>query len=48
MFDTALELQNKLLRIYITRDDKPKKAKKKRIKVQNVPEYLMIYHQCHP
>ena len=48
VFDTALELQNKLLRIYITQDDKPKKAKKKRIKVQNVPEYLMIYHQCHP
>ena len=34
LFDTALELYNKLLSIY--------KAKKKRTKVQNVPENLSI------
>ena len=33
MFDTALELYNKLLNIYKTQYDKPTKAKKKRIKI---------------
>ena len=33
MFDTALELYNKLLNIYKTQYDKLTKAKKKRIKV---------------
>ena len=40
MFDTALKLYNKLLNIFKTQYDRPTKAKKKRIKVQNVPENL--------
>ena len=42
LFDTALELYNKLLSIYKTQNDKLTKAKKKRTKVQNVPENLSI------
>ena len=40
VYDTALELYNKFLRIYKTQYDKLTKAKKKKIKVQNVPENL--------
>ena len=39
---TALELYNKLLRIYKTQYDKLAKAKKERIKVHNVPENVSI------
>ena len=42
MFDTALELYNKLLIIYKTQYDNPPKAKKKRIKVRDVPETFPI------
>ena len=42
MFDTTLELYNKLLSIYKTQYDILSKAKKKKIKVQNVPKNLSI------
>ena len=42
VFDTALALQNKLLNIYKIQYDKLTKAKKKRIRIQNVPENLAI------
>ena len=42
VFNTALELYNNLLRICETQYDKLPKAKKKKIKVQNVPENLSI------
>ena len=40
--NTALELHNKLLNIYKSQYDKLTKARKKRIKVQNLPENLSI------
>ena len=40
MFDTALELYNKVLNIYKPQYDKLAKTKKKRIKSQNVPGTL--------
>ena len=42
MFDTAHELYNKLLSIYKTQYDKPTKAQRKKIKVQNVPVNIPI------
>ena len=39
---TSLELQNKLLNIYETQNDKFTNAKKKKIKVQNIPGILPI------
>ena len=40
--NTALELHNKILNIYKSQYDKLTKARKKRIKVQNLPENLSI------
>ena len=42
MPDKAHKLYNKLLNIHKTQYDKLTKAKKKRIKVQNIPEKLPI------
>ena len=42
MLGIALELFNKLLNIYKTQNDKLKKAQKKGIKDQNVPDNLPI------
>ena len=42
MLDTAHELYNKLLNIYKIQCGKLTKAKKRRIKVQNMPENLPI------
>ena len=42
VLDTALELYNNLLNIYKTQYDKLTKAKKKRIKIQNLRENVSI------
>ena len=44
VYDTALELYNKLLRMYKTQYDKLEKAKKETITVENAPENGLILY----